>query len=278
MQVAKWTRMRTVFGGACFFVQAFATLSAAEGLAPVRCLIEPYEVADLSAPTAGLLAEIAVDRGDVVTKGQFLARLDTTLEQIQLRHATARAENESIIAARTSRLNFLEQQAERLRALSERNVTARAQLDEAMMEAEVARQELEDARLEAMLADISAAEFKALLDQKTLSSPVDGVVVERNASVGEYQDGTEPILTIAVLDPLRVEAFVPIDYFSELAVGQTVTVAPEAPIGGRFAATVSVVDRVFDAGTGTVGVRIDLPNRDNALPAGLRCMVEFLPE
>lgn len=247
----------------------------AEELAAVRCLIEPYEVADFSAPTAGVLAEIAVDRGDVVVKGQFLARLDTTLEQIQLRQAQARADSSFAIAARESRLQFLEEQAERYRALSERNVTAQMQLDEAMMEAEVARQDLEEARVDAVLAAASVEEYRAILDQKTLTSPVDGVVVSRGASVGEYQDGTEPLLTVAVMDPLRVEAFVPIDYFSSIAVGQTVTIVPEAPIGGRFAASIAVVDRVFDAGTGTIGVRINLPNPENKLPAGLRCSVEF---
>ncbi len=247
----------------------------AQELQPVRCLIEPYEVSDFSAPTAGILAEIAVDRGDSVAAGQFLARLDTTLEEIQLRQAQARAESSFAIAARESRLQFLEEQAERYRALSERNVTAQMQLDEAMMEAEVARQDLEEARFDAVLAAASVEEYKAILNQKTLTSPIDGVVVSRGASVGEYQDGTEPLLTIAVMDPLRVEAFVPIDYFSSIAVGQTVTIVPEAPIGGRYPASIAVVDRVFDAGTGTVGVRINLPNPENTLPAGLRCRVEF---
>ena len=36
-----------------------------------------------------------------------------------------------------------------------------------------------------------------------------------------------------------------------------------------------MVDRVFDAASGTFGVRLDLPNSDGALPAGQRCIVSF---
>jgi hypothetical protein len=47
------------------------------------------------------------------------------------------------------------------------------------------------------------------------------------------------------------------------------------PIAGVHPATVTVVDRVFDAASGTFGVRLDLSNPDGALPAGQRCTVAF---
>jgi len=46
-------------------------------------------------------------------------------------------------------------------------------------------------------------------------------------------------------------------------------------IGGTYAATVTVVDRVLDAASGTFGVRLTLPNPDLQLPAGIRCKVRF---
>jgi len=52
-------------------------------------------------------------------------------------------------------------------------------------------------------------------------------------------------------------------------------VYPEDPVGGRYDATVDVVDRVFDAASGTIGVRLNLRNPDYALPAGLKCQVRF---
>jgi hypothetical protein len=38
---------------------------------------------------------------------------------------------------------------------------------------------------------------------------------------------------------------------------------------------VKVVDRVIDAASGTFGVRLELPNRNGKVPAGIRCRVRF---
>ena len=51
-------------------------------------------------------------------------------------------------------------------------------------------------------------------------------------------------------------------------------VSPEAP-GGRYTATVTLVDRVIDAASGTFGVRLELPNPNLAIPAGAKCKVRF---
>jgi multidrug efflux pump subunit AcrA (membrane-fusion protein) len=53
-------------------------------------------------------------------------------------------------------------------------------------------------------------------------------------------------------------------------------VTPEAPLNGTsYNARVSVVDRVVDAASGTLGVRLELPNPGYRLPAGLKCKVRF---
>tara|TARA_R110002124_G_scaffold225052_4_gene390376 strand:+ start:4131 stop:5009 length:879 start_codon:yes stop_codon:yes gene_type:complete len=243
--------------------------------APVRCLIEPEDMIELSAPVAGVLTEIAVSRGDMIAAGQIVARLDDTLEAFQLSQAESRAASGYALKGREARLAFLQDQAERMRRLVQRKIASDTSYEEAAMEAELALQQLEEARLDRALAEIEVERSRAVLKQKTVVSPIKGVVVERSASIGEYQDGTAPIVTIAALDPLRVEAYVPLDHFAALKVGQSVTILPEAPIGGRHAATLTVIDRVFDAGTGTVGIRMSLPNPDLVLPAGLRCTVEF---
>jgi len=49
------------------------------------------------------------------------------------------------------------------------------------------------------------------------------------------------------------------------------SIAPESPVGGRYSAKVTVVDRVMDAVSGTFGVRLDFPNPGMKLPAGIRC-------
>ena len=51
---------------------------------------------------------------------------------------------------------------------------------------------------------------------------------------------------------------------------------PELSNAGVQVASVTIVDRVVDATSGTFGVRLELPNTDHALPSGLRCRVRFL--
>jgi multidrug efflux pump subunit AcrA (membrane-fusion protein) len=68
---------------------------------------------------------------------------------------------------------------------------------------------------------------------------------------------------------------VPTAYYGQIRNGSKARVRPEKPIGGTYDATVTVVDRVLDAASGTFGVRLALPNPDLRLPAGIRCKVEF---
>jgi hypothetical protein len=58
-------------------------------------------------------------------------------------------------------------------------------------------------------------------------------------------------------------------------VGDTAEVLPEAPVGGSYQAKVAVVDQVFEAASGTIGVRLELANPDLRLPAGIHCRVHF---
>jgi hypothetical protein len=55
-------------------------------------------------------------------------------------------------------------------------------------------------------------------------------------------------------------------------------VKPESPPGGVYTAVVKIVDTVIDAASGTFGVRLELPNPDYHIPAGLKCQVVFLDE
>ena len=77
------------------------------------------------------------------------------------------------------------------------------------------------------------------------------------------------------MDPLNVEVFVPIAVYPEIKLGMLAEVRPEAPVGGSHLAVVAIVDRVFDAASGTFGVRLELPNPTLKLPAGLKCQVSF---
>lgn len=148
--------------------------------------------------------------------------------------------------------------------------TLESSVERAAVAANSARSDLSNRRLAELELNRSIAE----LNQRTLRSPITGVVVKRFLHPGEFVN-RNPILELAQLDPLRVEVFAPISLLSKLAVGMRAQVMPEAPVGGTHAARVTVVDRVVDAASSTFGVRLELPNPNYRLPAGLKCRVRF---
>jgi membrane fusion protein, multidrug efflux system len=82
-------------------------------------------------------------------------------------------------------------------------------------------------------------------------------------------------MTIAQLDPLNVEVVLPMARYGEIRVGSTAIVHPEAPVGGAYTGKVDVVDPVIDAASETFGIRVLLPNPGRAIPAGIRCSMEW---
>ncbi len=150
------------------------------------------------------------------------------------------------------------------------------QLDEMKTEAELSRFELQQARENKEIADHQLRQAREILKRHTLRSPIRGIVVERYLAPGESTKDV-PVMRLAEIDPLRVEVIVPVSAFGAIKVGQPALVRPEAPMVGEFPATVTVVDGVADAASGTFRVRLGLPNEDYSVPSGLKCRVQFLP-
>ncbi len=134
--------------------------------------------------------------------------------------------------------------------------------------------EKDEIETEIQLAELALTEARERLALRTIRSTIDGVVVERMGSPGEYV-GEEPFLTIARINPLNVELVVPVDFFGAIKEGAAVQVILPEPVGGSYPAKVVIVDQVIDAGSGTFGVRVELPNPKLKLPAGLNCQVIF---
>jgi RND family efflux transporter MFP subunit len=239
------------------------------------CVIEPQQLVKLASPVVGVIGRLDVDRGDVVHKGQILGKLEDDVEQADLELARAKATNDFPIKSLEARLTFLRRKHERADILVSRNAGTQATLDEAESDANVAEHQLKEAELNLQIAQLELGHAEAMLRQRTLQSPVDGVVVERLLLPGEYRNEQSPILTLAQVDPLRVEVFVPIKYFGKIHAGNEAKVRPEEPIGGIYSAAITVVDRVMDAASGTFGVRLALPNPNFELPAGVRCKITF---
>ncbi len=82
-------------------------------------------------------------------------------------------------------------------------------------------------------------------------------------------------MELAQIDPLNAEVTLPVNLYPAIKVGMRTKVILEAPLGGQYLAEVKIIDRVVAAASGTFGVRLELPNPNNRVPAGLKCKVIF---
>ena len=264
----------SVIGAAIIAIYSFLCSGEAAYAAELDCLIEPYEVVNLGSPVQGFVDMVTVDRGDRVKKGQALFTLDSRLEKAAVNIARARAEMEGAIKSNQLKLDFSDRRVARTGQLAKEKIISTHDMDESETEKLLAGVALQEALENKRLARLELGRANADLALRTILSPIDGVVVERFLSPGELA-GQEPILKLAQIHPLRVEVFAPVSLIGKISVGMRAEVIPEQPVGGVLVAKVTVVDRVVDAASGTFGVRLELPNSDYRLPAGLQCKVRF---
>ncbi len=237
-------------------------------------LIEPYLIVKIGSPTPGILEAVKVDRGDMVTKGQVVATLQSGVEKATMELAAARAEMESAIRAKESKLEYALREQKRMEELHAQAVVSFEALDESRTTGVLARLDLKDAEESRRLAELELKRAVEVVNRMTIYSPITGVVTNRFLTAGEYVEN-QPIVQLAQVNPLNVEVFVPVNVLGAIKVGMSADVVPEKPVGGVYRAKVVIVDHVVDAASGTFGVRLELPNPSKKLPAGLKCKVTF---
>ncbi len=241
------------------------------------CLIEPSQTIELRTSVEGLIERVHVKRGDNVKRGQVLVELQSRPERVAVESARYRAAMEGQVGAARNRVDFATRRAARAAELKAQDMVSAQARDEAEAERQLAESELQVALENRGLAKIEHERALELLAQRTLISPFDGVVVDRLLNPGDLAEsgsGRKPVLKLAQIDPLRVDVVMPASAYGRVRAGARVTVAPQG-LPGRYVTTVRMVDRVVDAASGTLVARIDLPNRDGALPAGVRCKADF---
>jgi len=235
-----------------FSLQALAQTAGTHANAePVayECLLEPSLVVNVGSPVDGVLEQVLVDRGDRVKRGDVVAKLQSGVEAAAVGLSQAHVE-------------FGRRKLERNEALYEKQLISTQDRDELVTEIKLREEELK--------------RDQETLKLRTIVSPIDGVVVERRLAPGDFiRTDKSMVMKLARINPLNVEVVAPARLFGQVRVGQTgkVTMAPFFP--GSFTAKVVVVDKVIDAASGTLGVRLQLANPDYKIPAGIKCSVVF---
>jgi RND family efflux transporter MFP subunit len=255
-----------------------ATLLPAAAMAQeFDCVIEARQEVDVRASAEGVIEQVLVRRGDTVRKGTLLARLASGPEQAALNMARSRATMDGEIKAAETRMEITRKKWERAEELHKKNFMSADAKDEAEAEYRLAREQFRAANDNRKLAELEVKRSEEILAQRSIASPVNGVVVAILLHPGELASSNQkdPILKLMEIDPLNVELLLPVAQYGKIKVGQRARVTPEEPVGGAYTATVEVVDPTVDAASGTFGVRLKLPNPGNRIPAGVKCRARF---
>jgi RND family efflux transporter MFP subunit len=240
----------------------------------MACVIKPSAEISIGTPVEGLIHTVPVERGDWVTKGQVILTLESSLEEATVALAKAKAEAEAVLRSSQLKVGFSSRNLERALDLIKNNSIAQHDVDQAQTEKALAEMSYQEASENKRLAKLELNRATAALHLRTIRSPITGVVVDRLLSPGELARQT-PVMKLAQVDPLRVEVYAPLSLLGKLKTGMQADVRPEGKGQPVYQAKIIVVNRVVDSASGTFGVRLEMPNQNNAIAAGLACTIDF---
>lgn len=224
---------------------------------PGEITADPDRMARVSVPVPGRIEVVDFRQGQRVKKGQWLA----TVRVIEL------PERLASLSAISSRSRAAMANADRLEALAKKGLAGAQEAETARAEAEALAAESrgETERLSALGAELAGART-SLLEVK---APLSGVVLERQAIVGDLADPEHPLATIADLDEVWFLGRVFERDLSAIKIGEPATVELNAFPQERFEGAVEYVAEQIDPVARTVVARIRLKNRDGLLRLGL---------
>jgi RND family efflux transporter MFP subunit len=229
---------------------------------------------NISSAVPGVLDTVTVERSDWIEKGNVIAILESSVERATVALAKVRAEIDSEIKLSEVNLEFAVKQQVRVGKLYDRQAVSDKVKDEADRDVELSTWELQQSKDLKKVRGLELQRAREQIKQKTIRAPFDGFVLHKFKGEGEYIED-QPIVRIAQFDPLLIEAIVPMELFGKIDIGMVGLVYPELYADNPKEAHVVAVDRMGDAASRTFGVRLELPNPDFNIPAGLKCEMKF---
>ena len=235
----------------------------------------PFQQVGVYARVQGFLESIAVDRGDIVRKGQVLAKIAVPeLEKERVRQEAELALCPPSIARDQAILRWRETGRNRLQGIAEKtpNLVTRDELDDAVGRHETAKAELELTQAREASLRAAVEETQAMIDLATIRAPFDGYITGRWADPGALvHPGKTKILHLMQADPLRVRIHIPQDEVSHIRNESPARIEfPFAEVPGEpFTHPIKRLFWALNRNTKTMSTEIDMPNPDRTLRPGM---------
>lgn len=213
-----------------------------EGLSMGNGRLESTEV-QIASKVPGRLAEVLVDEGDKVTRGQLLARIDTRTMEAQRSQAEAEvlrarenyAAAQASVQLRQSELLLASQELKRVREIYQRKFASQQLLDQQQARYDTATSAVVAARaqLAAIKAAIGAAEAQVAqltseIDDSSLRAPIDGIIQLRLAEPGEVLGAGGRVLMLIDPSDQYMNLYLPAATTGRLTVGDQARIVLDA--------------------------------------------------
>jgi HlyD family secretion protein len=224
--------------------------------------IQALKTVNVGTQVSGIILHIYVDFNDHVKQGQLLAKLDETPLRTQL------DQSQSAVDQAQSQLHFEEATYNRLKVLYDKKLIAQNDYDQALYNFENSKASLSNAK-----SGLDRA--KVNLDYATITSPIDGVVLNRAIEEGQTVAASfsTPTLFTIVNDLTQMEVQTSVDEadIGKVKNGQRVQFTVDAYSDLKFEGTVSQVrlQPVTTNNVVTYVVILNAPNPDKKLMPGM---------
>jgi RND family efflux transporter MFP subunit len=225
----------------------------------------------VTAKLPGTLSSIRVDIGDRVRAGQVVALLDRREidAQVDAAEATVNVAHAGVEAAEATLASTVLER-DRAQNLFERGAVPKQRLDAADTARRSAAAQRDLARANLAQAEAALRRAREVQRDTTLTSPVDGVIVERHYDAGSLVGpGDDPVVVVADLRVMKLEAGVSELEAGRLTVGMPARVTAQARPGEAFDGRLAAIAPEVDARNRHFKIEVRIANPGTTLLSGM---------
>ena len=222
----------------------------------------------------GLVVDMPVFEGQHVEQGQVLFRLSAAAEELRARRLRMLADSDVLVRRARAELRFARSEHARAVELAREDVASATELAQRELELTIAEVRLAEAELQHRSRALEAEDAEVRLAQRTVRSPIEGIVARRLHRRGETIEKLDPVVEVIDLDPLWVEFDCPLRDEPSFTPGARVRVRRAASPDEVRVATVVHAAAQADPSSGTFRVRLAVDNAVDPWKAGLKMWIE----
>jgi RND family efflux transporter MFP subunit len=238
---------------------------------PIEGLLETVDRITVSSSQTGVVTQLSIREGDVVQRGQAIAKLDDAVLRLNLARAKAKEAQIGKLNAADEELRFRSERLGKIINLARSGHATEGELQQAMSAHSIAKSSRLIVLEELDLQRLEVERIGVELNQCQVLSPIDGVVEEtfiERAEMVTVQDSR--IATIINTKKLQVKLPLPLDQRTKYPVGKPVMLEVHGS-GKAIIGYVSLISPVADPRSETISVTVAVDNEDNSLTIGSRC-------